>query len=64
MDNHVIKEYIKVKNYGLFFHDHYFNTLKELIGWFKSNYRTDDYKRYVRKTKPPFLGNTNTILKF
>jgi hypothetical protein len=53
----IIKEFIKVKNFGLYFHDSYHGSLKELIGWFKSNFLKDDYKKFVKKTKPPLSSN-------
>ncbi len=53
-ENSIIKEYIKVKNYGLHFHDKFFNTLKELITWFKEEFKNEAYRKYVRRVKPPF----------
>jgi transcription elongation factor SPT6 len=48
------REYIKVKPEGLAFHGQVFSTLKELTSWFKTNFRTTEYKTYMRKTKAPF----------
>ncbi|CAD8061008.1 unnamed protein product [Paramecium sonneborni] len=49
----VEKEYIKVKPEGLSFHSVMQNNLKDLILWFKKNFRTQEYKDYVKRTKPP-----------
>ena len=50
----VEKEYIKVKPDGLAFHGQVFSTLKEMTTWFKTNFRTSEYKTYMKKTKAPF----------
>ena len=58
--NYIIKEYIKIKPKGLFFHNLYFYDLNEIAKYFKTNYSNDDYRSYVKKTKPPTeegLGN-------
>jgi len=49
----LVKEYIKVKNSGLVFHNICFNNLKDLVNWFKKSFKTDEYRRYVKKTRPP-----------
>ena len=48
-----IKEYIKIKPIGLFFHNEFFENLDELSNWFKKNYGTDSYRDYVKRIKPP-----------
>jgi transcription elongation factor SPT6 len=60
--NQIIKEFIKIKPRGLFFHDEYFFDLNELSSYFKANYTTDKYKGYVRKTKPPNAEISNLDL--
>ena len=52
--NEIIKEYIKIKPGGLYFHNLYFTTLASLIQWFKENFKTNDYQRYLKKVKPPY----------
>ncbi|CAD8043009.1 unnamed protein product [Paramecium primaurelia] len=59
--NKVEKEYIKVKPEGLSFHSVMQNNLKELTLWFKKNFRTQEYKDYVKRTKPP-IPETNDRL--
>lgn len=39
----IIKEYIKVKPNGLFFHNYYFTSLQMLVSWFKENFKTPEY---------------------
>jgi transcription elongation factor SPT6 len=51
--NHVIKEYIKIKPRGYFFHDDYFADIDRLIFWYKSNYGQDSYREYVKRMRPP-----------
>jgi len=52
--NEIIKEYIKIKPSGLFFHNQIFQTLPSLILWFKENFKSADYQRYLKKVKPPY----------
>jgi len=49
----VVKEYIKVKPNGYFFHNEFFPNLEELSIWFKRNYATESYRDYLKRTKPP-----------
>ena len=53
--NTMIKELIKVKARGYFFHHQYFSNLNDLINWFKKEFRTQDYQRYLKKTPMPQL---------
>ena len=48
------KEYIKVKPEGLSFHNVIHQDLKALITWFKKNFRSEEYRKYLKKVKPPF----------
>ncbi len=51
-----ITEFIKVKPKGLYFHDKYHSSLNALIEWFKQNFTTDEYQRYLRRrNRPPTL---------
>lgn len=50
----IIKEYIKVKCQGYYFHSAYQKSLAALISWFKQNFSTQEYQRFLRKyNKPP-----------
>jgi transcription elongation factor SPT6 len=60
----VIKEFMKVKPRGLFFHDNYFNDLNDVAKYFKDNYSKEDYKNYVRKVKIPGEDNFETANNF
>ena len=44
-----IRELIKVRNTGLFFHDQQFTGIRELVAWYKEHLRDRDYQRYVRQ---------------
>ncbi len=69
--NQIIKEFIKVKPNGYYFHNEYFQTLEELSNWFKRNFTSDSYREYVKKIKIPqveenrkmfsTLGDENSI---
>lgn len=62
--NEIIKEYIKIKPGGLFFHNLYFTTLSSLILWFKENFKSPEYQRYLKKVKAPYseLEASNKLL--
>jgi len=57
----LIKELIKVKARGYFFHGQFFSNLNELINWFKKEFRTPEYQRYLKKTPMPQLLGTAPI---
>lgn len=49
----LVKEFIKVKPKGYFFHEQYHKQLQSLINWFKDNYRQREYIRYQKKQLSP-----------
>lgn len=49
----LVKEFIKVKPRGFFFHHQYFTTIPELLNWFKAQFRSPEYQRYLRKVSAP-----------
>lgn len=53
----VEREFIKVKPDGLIFHQHPHDSLKDVTNWFKSNFRTPEYKSFLKRAKPPFVEN-------
>lgn len=57
-DFDVQKEFIKIKDKGLFFHFHNFHDLKDLIQYFKQNYKSEEYKKHLKKTRPPIVDNS------
>lgn len=59
--NSVVKEYIKIKPRGLFFHNLYFFDLNEVAKYFKTNYSKEDYRMYVKKTKAPVSESINNF---
>lgn len=59
----IVKEFIKIKPKGLFFHDDYFLDLNEISSFFKNNYSSEKYRSFVKKTKPPHC-EINTINHF
>jgi len=52
-DYNVVKEYIKVKPNGLSFHNNSFQSLSQLISWYKQNYTKPEYHKYLKHVKPP-----------
>ena len=53
----VVKEFIKVKPRGYFFHHQYHYPFQNMINWFKQEFRTKEYQRYIRKTGSPQMVN-------
>ena len=49
----LVKEYIKVKPRGYFFHHQYHYPFQNMINWFKQEFRTREYQRYLRKSGSP-----------
>lgn len=55
-----VKEFIKVKQMGLCFHDEYFDNLEEVSNWFKRNFGNDKYREFVKRFRAPvFRDNSN-----
>lgn len=52
----IVKEYVKIKPEGLFFHNAYFTSINMLIVWFKQNFKTQEYQAYLDRSKPLFCG--------
>jgi hypothetical protein len=52
----MVKEFIKIKPRGYFFHHQYHYPFQNKINWFKQEFRTRDYQRYLRKTGSPQLA--------
>jgi hypothetical protein len=48
-DKKPVKELIKVKSSGLYFHEQAFANLRELIAWFKVHCKEKDYQNFVKK---------------
>jgi len=56
----IIKEYIRVKAQGYFFHGKFQKSLASLIAWFKQNFSTPEYQRFLRKyNKVPIVTTKN-----
>ena len=51
--NKFIREFIKVKNKGYYFHEKYFGGMNQLVGYFKDNYNDILYRKYTKKAKSP-----------
>lgn len=47
-DKKPIRELIKVKNSGLYFHDQQFSNARDLIAWFKEHLKEKEYQKYVK----------------
>ena len=51
--NKFVHEFVKVKNTGYTFHDLEFPNFVDLLDYMKTNYRTMEYRKEVRKAKRP-----------
>lgn len=43
-----IRELIKVRSSGFYFHDQQFSTTRDLIAWFKEHLKEKEYQKYVK----------------
>ena len=43
-----IREFIKVKSSGLYFHEQQFANIRDLTTWFKEHLKEKEYQRYVK----------------
>jgi transcription elongation factor SPT6 len=51
----IVREYIKVKPKGLFFHESYHPSINFLISWFKRHYNDKNYQSQLARSKPPSM---------
>ena len=49
----VIKEFIKVRPKGFYFHEQNQSPFMTLVNWFKDNWQTKDYQRFLKRQKSP-----------
>lgn len=49
----VVKEFIKVRPKGFYFHEQNQAPFITLVNWFKDNWQTKDYQRYLKRQKSP-----------
>jgi hypothetical protein len=47
-DRSPIRELIKVRSSGFYFHDQQFSTTRDLIAWFKEHLKEKEYQKYVK----------------
>ncbi|CAG9322903.1 unnamed protein product [Blepharisma stoltei] len=58
----IIKEFIKVKPKGLFFHEAYHPNMGFLISWFKRHCNDLSYLSQLSRSKPPNIDTSNAFL--
>ena len=49
----VIKEFIKVRPKGFYFHEQNLAPFQQLVNWFKDQWQTKDYQRFLKRQKSP-----------
>jgi hypothetical protein len=49
----VVKEFIKVRPKGFYFHDQSHAPFQTLINWFKDNWSSREYQRHAKRQKSP-----------
>lgn len=47
-DKKPVKELIKVKSTGFYFHEQQFSTTRDLVAWFKEHLKEREYQKYVK----------------
>lgn len=58
-----IKEFVKIKPKGFLFHEKYLPNTNSLISYFKDNYSTIEYRKYVKHFHEPKIITTDEIIK-
>lgn len=56
-----VKEFVRVKPKAYVFHDKHFHSIMQLICYFKDNFSTLDYWKFVKKCKDPIITSTDNI---
>lgn len=51
----VVKEFIRVKPRGYFFHEQQLSPFQALINWFKDNWREKNYQKRLKRQRSPRL---------
>lgn len=51
--NEVVKEFIKVRPRGYYFHEQNLAPFMQLVNWFKENFATKDYQKFLRRQRSP-----------
>ena len=47
-DKKPVKELIKVKSSGFYFHEQQFSTTRDLVAWFKEHLKEREYQKFVK----------------
>jgi hypothetical protein len=57
----MVREFIKIKPRGYFFHNLFHFPLNNLVNWFKQEFRNQSYQRFLRKSQSPqtFISGSN-----
>ena len=55
----IVKEFVKVKPKGLFFHESYHPNINFLISWFKRHYGDNTYQGQLSRSKAPVITTEN-----
>lgn len=58
----VIKEFIKVRPKGFYFHEQNHAPFQTLINWFKDNWSTKEYQKNAKRQKSPKISIKASVL--
>ena len=59
--NKLVKEFIKIKTRTLGFHGVNLGNMEQVINYFRKNYNTIDYRKFVKKQKEPRIVTANEM---
>lgn len=58
-----VREFVKIKPKGFLFHEKYLPNVNSLISFFKENFSSIEYRKYVKHFKEPKIVTTDEIIR-
>jgi hypothetical protein len=49
----LVREFIKIKPSGFYFHEKFYTSGQQLVTWFKQNFKDPDYRKHVKRARSP-----------
>lgn len=57
----LVKEFVKVKPGGFWFHEKYHTSVQSLITWFKANFKDPTYRSYMKRCRSPKIMSADEL---
>lgn len=59
----LVREFIKVKANGYWFHQKFQTSVQALISYFKANFKDSEYRKYVKRAKSPRILTAAEVME-